>query len=120
MTITSNIFVGIAAWTPSTGYSIGNRRSNGGNAYQCTKAGTSASSGGPSGTVASIIDGSATWKYLAHVDYVTLSSWASGIPGSLTQPVVGLLWDCGAITTTAGTAYLTLSGHTTSRLTRLR
>jgi hypothetical protein len=114
MTITSNIFFGITAWTPSTSYSIGNRRSNGGNAYQCTKTGTSASSGGPAGTGASIVDGTATWKYLAHVDYITLSSWASGIPGALTQPILGLLWDCGPITTTAGTAYLTLSGHTTS------
>ena len=114
MTTTSNIFVGISAWAPSTSYAVGNRRSNGGNAYQCIIAGTSASSGGPAGTGSSITDGGATWKYLAHVDYVTLSSWASGIPGALTQPIVGLLWDCGAITTTAGTAYLTLSGHTTS------
>lgn len=114
MTITSNIFFGITAWTPAASYSVGNRRSNGGNAYQCTKSGTSASSGGPTGTGSAITDGTVIWKYLAHVDYVTLASWASGIPGALTQPIVGLLWDCGAITTTAGTAYLTLSGHTTS------
>ncbi len=37
---------------------------NGGNVYQCTAAGESAGSGGPSGTAASISDGSVTWKYL--------------------------------------------------------
>lgn len=110
----ANIFVGISAWAPSTTYSVGNRRSNSTNAYQCTKAGTSASSGGPTGTGSSITDGSATWTYLGHVDYVTVGSWASGIPATLTQPIVGTIWDCGAITTTAGTAYLNLSGHTTS------
>jgi len=114
MTTTSNIFVGISAWAPSTSYAVGNRRSNGGNAYQCIAAGTSASSGGPSGTGSSITDGGAKWKFLASVDYVTIASWASGIPGALTQPVVGQLWDCGAITTTAGTEYFSLSGHTTS------
>jgi hypothetical protein len=114
VTTTSNIFVGLSAWAPSTSYTVGNRRSNGGNAYQCTKSGTSASSGGPSGTGASITDGTATWKFLASVDYITVASWASGIPGTLTQPVVGQVWDCGAITTTAGTEYFSLSGHTTS------
>src|SRR6185437_9293628 len=114
MTTTSNIFVGLTAWAPSTSYTVGNRRSNGGNAYQCTKSGTSASSGGPSGTGSSITDGAATWKFLASVDYVTVASWASGIPGTLTQPVVGQIWDCGAISTTAGVEYFHLSGHTTT------
>lgn len=114
MTITSNIFVGITAWASSTSYSVGNRRSNGGNAYQCIKAGTSASSGGPSGTGTSIADGSAAWKFLATVDYVTMGSWASGVPGTLSQPVVALIWNCGSITTTVGTAFFTLTGHTTT------
>lgn len=114
MALTSNIFVGITAWAPSTGYSVGNRRSNGGNGYQCIKAGTSASSGGPTGTGTSITDGGAIWSYLASVDYVTVASWASGVPGTLSQPVVALIWNCGPITTTVGTAFFTLSGHTTT------
>jgi hypothetical protein len=55
-----------APWVPSTAYSIGDKRVNGGNAYYCTVAGTSASSGGPSGTGSSIVDGTATWKYITN------------------------------------------------------
>lgn len=55
---------GEAAWFASTTYALGDVRSNGGNAYQCIGAGTSAGSGGPTGTNASIVDGTVTWKYL--------------------------------------------------------
>jgi hypothetical protein len=55
---------GSVAWTASTEYAPPNLVTNGGNVYQCTAAGESAGSGGPSGTAASISDGSVTWKYL--------------------------------------------------------
>ncbi|MFC0384320.1 hypothetical protein [Muricoccus vinaceus] len=51
------------AWGASTAYSIGDRVANGGNQYRATAAGTSAASGGPSGTGASITDGGVTWAY---------------------------------------------------------
>lgn len=51
------------AWIASTAYSVGAYRTNGGNVYVCTTAGTSASSGGPSGTGTGISDGSCVWNY---------------------------------------------------------
>lgn len=54
-----------AAWAGSTAYALGDRMSNGGNVYRATTAGTSASSGGPSGTGAGITDGTVVWAYVA-------------------------------------------------------
>lgn len=52
------------AWVGNTAYILGQAVSNGGNVYICTTAGTSAASGGPSGTGrAAIADGSAAWYY---------------------------------------------------------
>ena len=55
------------AWAPSTAYAVGNTVSNGGNVYRCTTAGTSAASGGPTGTGTGIADGTAVWTYLGIV-----------------------------------------------------
>ncbi len=50
-------------WTPSTAYTLGQIIGNGPTySYQVTTAGTSATSGGPSGTGSSITDGSIVWK----------------------------------------------------------
>jgi hypothetical protein len=108
----SNIHFGLTAWQTATGYLIGNRVSHGGNAYQCIGAGTS--SAGPSGTASSISDGTATFKFLSAIDFTTIQSWANAIPASLTTPIVGQLWNDGAITTTAGTPFLNLFGHSTT------
>lgn len=51
------------AWVGSTSYSVGTYRTNGGDVYVCTTAGTSASSGGPTGTGSGIADGSCVWNY---------------------------------------------------------
>lgn len=54
-----------AAWLPSTAYLVRDRVVNGGSVYQCVVAGTSASSGGPSGTGSDpIVDGTVQWSYL--------------------------------------------------------
>lgn len=53
-----------AAWQPTTPYAVSARVVNGGNVYQCVGAGTSAGSGGPTGTGAGIVDGGVTWNYL--------------------------------------------------------
>jgi hypothetical protein len=50
-------------WAGSTAYTLGQYRTNGANIYKCTTAGTSASSGGPTGTGTSISDGTATWDW---------------------------------------------------------
>ena len=67
-------------WVASSAYSIGDRVVNGGNQYRCTASGTSAGSGGPSGTGASIVDGGATWAFEAPAEMtITLPAGASRI-----------------------------------------
>lgn len=52
-------------WVANTSYVVGNKVMNGGKEYVCTVAGTSAGSGGPTGTVAgAITDGTVTWNYV--------------------------------------------------------
>lgn len=55
------------AWTASTVYAAGALVKNGGKLYYCTAGGTSAASGGPTGTTAAIADGTVTWAYCAAV-----------------------------------------------------
>ena len=50
-------------WLASTAYSVGDRVSNGANTYVATTAGTSAASGGPTGTGTGIADGSVIWAF---------------------------------------------------------
>lgn len=52
------------AWKPSTLYAKTNRIHNAGRSYETTVAGTSATEGGPTGTGAAIVDGTATWKFI--------------------------------------------------------
>jgi hypothetical protein len=51
------------AWAASKAVVVGESRTNGGNLYRCTTAGTTAAAGGPSGTGGSISDGTAVWAY---------------------------------------------------------
>lgn len=56
--------VALTAWAISTAYVLDDRRTNGGNAYVCITAGTSAGSGGPTTTADDITDGTVHWRYL--------------------------------------------------------
>lgn len=51
-------------WQASRAYAVGDQVTNGGNLYRVTTAGTSAGSGGPTGTGASIVDGGVTWTFV--------------------------------------------------------
>ena len=54
------------AWSASARYEVGHVRTNGNGVYVCDTAGTSAASGGPTGTTTaedSITDGTAKWHY---------------------------------------------------------
>lgn len=51
-------------WAASTSFAVGAIRRNSGNVYECIKAGTSAGSGGPSGELDEIVDGTCTWKFV--------------------------------------------------------
>lgn len=57
-----------AAWIAATAYAAGAAVRNSGNLYVCTSAGTSAASGGPSGTGSAITDDTAVWKHVASSD----------------------------------------------------
>lgn len=74
------------AWQGSRAYAVGDQVHNGGNLYRATAAGTSASSGGPSGTGASIVDGGVTWTFVQVGTDLTLenASLALGQQVSLT------------------------------------
>jgi hypothetical protein len=50
-------------WLASTAFAVGDRVSNGANTYVATTAGTSAASGGPTGTGTGIADGSVVWAF---------------------------------------------------------
>lgn len=50
-------------WTATTAYGVGDIVYNSPNLYVCTQAGTSAGSGGPSGTGTGIVDNTAKWNY---------------------------------------------------------
>ncbi len=56
------------AWVGSTAYAVDDLSTNGGEVYECTAAGTSAASGGPSGTGTSITDGTVTWRFATFDD----------------------------------------------------
>lgn len=69
------------AWQASTAYVLNQQVNNGGNVYICTTAGTSASSGGPSGTGSGITDGTAVWSYVGVAEMVLDNvSLATGQP----------------------------------------
>lgn len=66
----------VIAWLASTPYIVGDIRKNGGNVYRVIVAGTSAASGGPSGTGTSIVDGTVTWEFL----FVETPAWVATTP----------------------------------------
>ncbi len=56
----------LTAWAGATAYTAGQLRQNdSGKIYLCITAGTSAGSGGPTGTDADITDGTAHWRHIA-------------------------------------------------------
>jgi hypothetical protein len=66
--------IGNGAWAPSTAYTQGQFRTNGGYLWQCSVSGTSAGSGGPSAMPAGdpgtmfatdVVDGTAKWRFIA-------------------------------------------------------
>lgn len=78
---------GSSTWNPGSALS----------AYELTSGTcTSASSGGPSGTGASISDGTCTWKYLSNTDYISMTAWARDAPAW----VSGTTFTYGGYTTT--------------------
>lgn len=57
-------------WAASAPFSLNQHVNNNGLVYKCVAAGTSAGSGGPTGTGAGIGDGSCAWDYVGTTDLV--------------------------------------------------
>jgi len=73
------------AWAGSTAYVLGQQVHSGSNVYVCVTAGTSASSGGVSGTGTSIDDGTVEWDYVDTIGMtMTNTNLAAGQPFSVT------------------------------------
>ena len=62
--VACNVYYDAAPWVASTPYVVGDKVLNGSKVYQCDTAGTSAGSGGPTGTGSDISDNSARWDYV--------------------------------------------------------
>ena len=106
------------AWAGSTTYSTGQQVTNdSGKLYTCTTAGTSAGSGGPTGTGSSISDGSCVWAhagtaatataaiYDGKVDSITVTNPGSGYTSAPTVSFSG-----GGGSSAAATASLATAG----------
>ena len=81
----------VTAWAGSgTSYSVGNIRMNNYNIYECTVAGTGATSGGPTGEGTNIIDNTVRWNYLgpAPVNLIR-NGLMQGTTGTLTAAFTG-------------------------------
>lgn len=84
------------AWAPTTGVTAAvSVVTNGGNLYVCKTPGTTAGSGGPTGTGADITDGTAHWTY------VTDTFPANGVTITNADPAAALYWGLRADMTAA-------------------
>jgi hypothetical protein len=72
-----------ASWAATTAYLLNQYIVNGGLLYQCSTAGTSAASGGPTGTaLAAVPDGTAKWIYVAAYAPLAGTVYASWVTGT--------------------------------------
>lgn len=72
--------ISVAAWQSATVYAPGAYATNGGNLYVSTTGGTSAGSGGPTGTTedTDITDNTVTWNYLPFAAWAAQTSYEEG------------------------------------------
>ncbi len=112
-TKTFNVHEALAAWTNHT-FSLGERCSNAGNAYQCITGGTSTVA--PTGTSAdSAPGGTVHFKWLSAIDYTTPQAWSDFMnttfsgPGLKYNPVVSI-WNDGVYTRALNTPWLSYFG----------
>jgi len=104
-------FASLIAWQASHYYTVGERVTNdSGKIYQCSTAGTTAGSGGPTGTGGSITDGSAVWAYQGATAPAWISSTAYSVGDTVTNG--GNVYVCIAAGTSAGSGGPTGNGAT--------
>lgn len=97
MTLSDVVLTAVALWTASTAYLLGAQVSSASAVYQNTQAGTSAGSGGPTGTLPSA-DGGCLWAFVGNGLALALVDAASVDDG----PVVGSAGDISVIATPIG------------------
>jgi hypothetical protein len=92
--ITWNIVDNLQYWQPNTFVPVGGRRRYADSMYECITAGATGPdpSQGPTGTDTNIVDGNAHWKYVCHVDNISLDDWYNNSPSSLSDNVTVQLW----------------------------
>lgn len=78
-------------WAPSTAYLVGAQVGNVGNIYSCTVAGTSAPSGGPTGTGGAIVDGTCTWAFVSASPTTNPKAAMKAALAGMSVPSVGAL-----------------------------
>lgn len=91
---------GYALWQANTAYVVGNFVTNGPNVYICTIGGTSAGSGGPTGTGNGIVDNGVTWNFVSKAFSQVLAF------GSTVEPAG---YGVSALTSTFGGRYMLLA-----------
>ena len=94
-TLANATLVTTVAWATSTAYVLNDRRTNGGNVYIVTVAGTSAGSGGPTGTGTAIVDNTVTWRFVG----VGTADIDVAAQAANTGPVVAAAYDIDTIET---------------------
>jgi uncharacterized phage protein gp47/JayE len=88
-------FIACTLWAASTAYAANQVRANAGRIYICTAAGTSAGSGGPTGTGTAITDGTVTWRYAGEgLGVIAVTSSAVN-----TGPIEAVAFDVNTIVT---------------------
>ena len=93
----------VTSWAASNPYTVGTVRMNNYTIYQCTVAGTSASSGGPAGDGSRIVDGTVTWQSLGPAAVnLAANGLMQGTGGTNTAAFAGA-------TTTVPTSWILLS-----------
>jgi hypothetical protein len=102
------------AWVLSTAYTVGDRVRNDTapiKVYECITAGTSAASGGPTGTTADITDNTAHWKYIESAPTMKVAMYTSTATNgaattiySATNEVTGTAYTAGGATVSGCTA----------------
>ena len=73
-----------SAWAASTAYAVGIVKRNSDRVYECVRAGTTASSGGPTSNGSEIVDGTVTWKYISEGGI----QWGYAVVNSITSTTI--------------------------------
>ena len=92
-------------WLATTAYTVGATVLNGNYIYMCVTAGTSAGSGGPTGSGTAIVDGTVEWDYVEDALDNTVEVWTNATAYSVGDRVDshGYLYECSDAGTSAAT-----------------